>query len=163
MNYNTNTASGNPASFATADNEPGIGVGAALSLTVMMGSGPADQSFAVTNEGGGTLAYAVTTNATWLSVRPVSGSGKTAGQSQIHTNYINVTGLAAGMYYGTNIDHQHGDGRERGDEQPEDAGDHADGDEHPGSDLAERGGGRERDGAAGVDAERDVQHRADPA
>jgi len=60
------------------------------------GAAPAAQSFSISNTGGGTLSWAVSDNAAWLSASAASGTGNAT---------VNVTasptGLAAGTYTGT--------------------------------------------------------------
>ena len=74
----------------------GIGYGpASTSVTTMVGTTPSAASFGVTNVGRGRLDYAITTNASWLSVSPVSANLDEGG-SQGHTISFNVTGLSAG-------------------------------------------------------------------
>lgn len=98
INYNTNIASGNPASQATLDNEPGIGRGpASYAITTMVGVPPASVGFGVTNIGGSLLSYAVVTNVTWLTQTPVSGTNLTYGSGQQHTISFSITGLVAGV------------------------------------------------------------------
>ena len=96
-NYNTNSASGNPANHATADNEPGIGVGSGISATTTVGSNPSAGSFVVTNLGGSLLSYVVSDDVGWLSVTPLTATNKSNGQTESHT----VTYTVAGLYAGT--------------------------------------------------------------
>ncbi|HSA16857.1 MAG TPA: autotransporter-associated beta strand repeat-containing protein [Kiritimatiellia bacterium] len=86
----------------TLKSHPGIGVGAALAVYGVVGSTPTSHTFAVTNIGGGALSYVLSTNAAWLTVRPLTGSSLANGASKVHTNFFVATGLSAGTYYGTN-------------------------------------------------------------
>ncbi|HMO51511.1 MAG TPA: choice-of-anchor D domain-containing protein, partial [Kiritimatiellia bacterium] len=97
VNYNTNTASGNPANFTTADIAPGIGVGSGLTVSTTVGTSPSAGSFAVTNVGGSSLSYVISTNASWLSVSPITATNRTSGQTQSHTVTYSVAGLHAGV------------------------------------------------------------------
>jgi|GEM_PF-2525381 len=100
--YFTNTATGNPASQTTLDNEPGIGIAASISATTVMGTDPSAGAFVVTNVGGSTLSYDVTTNVSWISsVTPNSGSGLDNSDTQSHTVNYDVTGLTPNTYNGT--------------------------------------------------------------
>ncbi|MCO5062311.1 MAG: autotransporter-associated beta strand repeat-containing protein [Kiritimatiellae bacterium] len=96
-NYNVNTASGNPASRATADLEPGIGVGSGISVSTTVGSDPSAGSFVVTNVGGSSLSYVISDDVAWLSVSAETATNKTSGQTQSHTVNYNVAGLYAGV------------------------------------------------------------------
>ncbi len=73
---------------------------ASITVTSMVGTAVSGQSFTVTNGGGGTLSYALTTNAAWLSVSPVTGSGLTANQGLGHIATLSVAGLSAATYNG---------------------------------------------------------------
>ena len=86
--YNANT--GAPAS-------PTIGVSpSSLSFSATAGgANPANQSLNISNTGGGTLNWTATSNQTWLSVSPTSGTAPSTA-----TVSVNVTGLAAGTYNG---------------------------------------------------------------
>jgi hypothetical protein len=60
------------------------------------GTNPTNQSFTISNTGGGTLTWTAGDNAAWLTLSPASGTNTgniTAG--------VNITGLAAGTYNGT--------------------------------------------------------------
>ncbi|HMP72175.1 MAG TPA: fibronectin type III domain-containing protein [Kiritimatiellia bacterium] len=98
VNYLTSTASGNPASHATADREPGIGVGSGLTPSATVGSNPSAGSFVVTNIGGSALSYAISTNASWLAVSPVVGTSVAGGGTVSHTVTYTVAGLGAGTH-----------------------------------------------------------------
>ncbi len=102
INYLTNSASGNPASQATDDHAPGIGIDpAAKTPSSTVGSTPSAGAFTVTNIGGASLSYVVSTNASWLSVAPITATNKTAGQTQAHTVTYSVLGMTAGVYNAT--------------------------------------------------------------
>jgi len=78
---------------------PGIQMPTSIVQSCMLGLAVPTSSFAVTNVGYGTLSYAVTTNATWLTVSPVTGLlSRLAGQQ--HTVSYQVSGMAAGSYTG---------------------------------------------------------------
>ncbi|HMP89968.1 MAG TPA: hypothetical protein PJ991_07195 [Kiritimatiellia bacterium] len=96
-NYNTNSATGNPASQATLDNPPGIGVGGGINVTTMVGSSPSAGSFVVTNIGGALLSYVVSDDVGWLSVSPLTATNKSNGQTESHTITYTVTGLSGGV------------------------------------------------------------------
>lgn len=67
-----------------------------LNVSSTLGSAPAASGFGVTNIGNGTLSYAISTNADWLTVSPVSGN-LTAEAGQQHTVTFNVpTGTQPG-------------------------------------------------------------------
>jgi hypothetical protein len=63
------------------------------------GQNPSSQSLGISNGGGGTLNYAITWNANWLTVSPASGSS--SGQQNSHTVAVNAGGLGVGTYSGT--------------------------------------------------------------
>jgi fibronectin type 3 domain-containing protein len=60
------------------------------------GTNPSAQTIAVSNVGGGTLSWAASDNATWLTLSPMSGTN-----SGTVTASVNLTGLAAGTYNAT--------------------------------------------------------------
>ncbi|HTG17935.1 MAG TPA: hypothetical protein VK747_21995, partial [Blastocatellia bacterium] len=76
---------------------PTIGVSpASMSFTATVGgSNPANQSLNITNTGGGTLNWTASSNATWLSVSPTSGTAPSTA-----TVSANISGLAVGTYNG---------------------------------------------------------------
>ena len=76
---------------------PAIGVSpASMSFSATAGgSNPASQSLSITNTGGGTLTWTASSNASWLSVSPASGTAPSTA-----TVSVNITGLAAGTYNG---------------------------------------------------------------
>lgn len=79
---------------------PGIGLTpTAFTVSVMRGSSPVMDSFAVTNIGLGVLSYDVATNAAWISVSPTLGT-LGAGIGQAHTLSLDVTDLAVGTHTG---------------------------------------------------------------
>jgi Subtilase family/Viral BACON domain len=88
MVYNAN--SGAPSS-------PAIGVSpSSMSFTATAGgANPAGQSLSITNTGGGTLNWSASSNQTWLSVSPASGTAPSTT-----TVSVNTSGLAAGTYNG---------------------------------------------------------------
>ncbi len=57
------------------------------------GTNPSAQTIAVSNVGGGTLSWAASDNAAWLTLSPVSGTN-----SGTVTANVNLTGLAVGTY-----------------------------------------------------------------
>jgi hypothetical protein len=82
---------------AGAPTNPTIGVSpSSFSFTATAGgANPANQSLSITNTGGGTLNWTASSNATWLSVSPTSGTAPSTA-----TVSVNITGLAAGTYNG---------------------------------------------------------------
>jgi subtilase family protein/BACON domain-containing protein len=85
--YNAGASSGSPT----------IGVNpSSFSFSATVGgSNPANQSLSITNTGGGTLNWTASSNATWLSVSPTSGTAPSTA-----TVSVNITGLAVGTYNG---------------------------------------------------------------
>ena len=69
-----------------------------LSFAAQAGSNPSNQTIAVRNSGGGTLTYALASNAPWLTVNPAGGSS--SGQENSHTVSVTSAGLAVGSYNG---------------------------------------------------------------
>jgi hypothetical protein len=61
------------------------------------GATPASQTLTISNTGGGTLNWSVSTNVPWLSVSPSSGS---APPSANVTVSVNIAGLSAGQHHG---------------------------------------------------------------
>jgi cytolysin (calcineurin-like family phosphatase) len=57
------------------------------------GTNPSAQTIAISNVGGGTLSWAASDNAAWLTLSPVSGTN-----NGTMTANVNLTGLAAGTY-----------------------------------------------------------------
>lgn len=68
-----------------------------LSFAALLGTNPPDQAITVSNSGGGTLNYAVSDDAAWLSITPASGSLT----PQDHTVSVAAAGLSTGIYTGT--------------------------------------------------------------
>jgi len=92
----------------TAQNSPTIGLSATkINFISEFGSDPAPRGFTVSNGGGGTLNYTLTTNQPWLSVSPVSGSS--AGEADVIDVSIDASGLLPGIYTGV-IDVSQSDG-----------------------------------------------------
>jgi hypothetical protein len=73
--------------------------GSSLSTSASAGSSPAAGSFTVRNSGGGTLSYSISSNASWLTVSPASGTATTETDT-ISLTY-STSSLAAGSYTGT--------------------------------------------------------------
>ncbi len=99
LQFTNNTPGKSPYSFDVQ----GVGVAAGMvrnpatiDVTGMVGSAPAAANFGVTNGGLGQLIYAVTTNAPWLTVSPVSKT-LSEGESQQHSVSFGVTRYAAGV------------------------------------------------------------------
>jgi hypothetical protein len=70
-----------------------------LTISCRRGQSPPAQAFDVWNSGGGTLGFAVSADAVWLSCSPNSGSS--AGPRQPVTVTYSTAGLAAGSYAAT--------------------------------------------------------------
>jgi hypothetical protein len=64
------------------------------------GPDPASKSFTVENAGEATLSYVISTDASWLSVKPKTGNVP-EGESKTHNAEANITGLDRGDYTGT--------------------------------------------------------------
>jgi uncharacterized protein (TIGR03437 family) len=60
---------------------------------------PPPQSIFVSNSGTGSLAFTATSNKTWLSITPATGSSTAAASAAINVA-VDPTGLAADNYYG---------------------------------------------------------------
>jgi hypothetical protein len=71
----------------------------ALNIKTMRGLRPAASRFKVSNSGSGTLQYAITTDANWMTIWPLSGSS--TGGSNTHYVRYNVNGMAVGTYTAT--------------------------------------------------------------
>lgn len=71
----------------------------ALTLTARQRSNPPDDQFSVRNMGGGTLAYTVTTDGSWLSVTPDSGSS--TGEEHVVAVHYATAFLLLGTYHAT--------------------------------------------------------------
>ncbi len=81
---------------------PSIGTDTtSLSPACPTGGNPAGDQIQVWNAGGGTLDYAVSDDAEWLSVTPADGSSTGAGDVTVHTVTYSASGLAAGTYNAT--------------------------------------------------------------
>ena len=63
------------------------------------GNSPASQSLSVSNSGDGTLSWGVSSDQTWLTLSPTSGTS--TGESDAVTVSANVSGLTAGSYDAT--------------------------------------------------------------
>lgn len=73
---------------------------ASLSFSaVEAGGSPASQTLQISNGGGGTLSWSVSTDAPWLTLDPKSGSG--TGAVELVTVRIDSGGLSAGTYPAT--------------------------------------------------------------
>ncbi len=70
-----------------------------LTFSAQVGTNPPSQTLRVKNAGKGTLHYQITSDASWLSVNPSSGTSQTGEKT--HTVSVNVTGLGEGAYIGT--------------------------------------------------------------
>jgi len=70
-----------------------------LTASCQQGSSPAGQAFRVRNSGTGTLAYAVASNAAWLSCSPASGDS--TGEEDTIAVKFDASGLAAGTHHAT--------------------------------------------------------------
>jgi len=66
-----------------------------LMFQAYVGRNPSSQNLSIRNNGGGTISYTITKNASWLSVSPTSGVS--TGQANSHRVSINVGGLSAGV------------------------------------------------------------------
>ena len=62
------------------------------------GANPSSQKIKVQNSGEGTLNYAITEDAAWMTVSPASGVS--TGQEVSHTVSVNIAGLSKGTYTG---------------------------------------------------------------
>jgi uncharacterized caspase-like protein len=81
---------------------PAIGLGLTkLTPTCTQGSDATSQTFQVWNSGQSTLNYTVSTNVSWLSVSPTSGTSTGTGNQQTHTVTYATAGLTAGTYPAT--------------------------------------------------------------
>jgi len=70
-----------------------------LSSSSAVGGSPAAQSFSVRNAGSGTLVYQVSSQASWLTVSPTSGSSR--GEADPIRVGFSSSGLRAGTYRGS--------------------------------------------------------------
>lgn len=69
---------------------------AGFSFSAEEGTSPASQALSISNSGGGTLSWTLSSSPDWLTVTPAAGTG--AGTATI---MVNTTGLLAGTYFGT--------------------------------------------------------------
>jgi hypothetical protein len=83
---------------APVDPEIDLSTGS-MSASCTAGGNASDQSFAVSNSGGGTLSYTITDNQDWLSCSPASGTS--TGEPDTITVSFATSGLAAGTYNAT--------------------------------------------------------------
>ncbi len=72
---------------------------ASIARAADVGTNLPDDSFDVCNVGDGTMNYAITDDAAWLSVAPTAGA--TSGPCQPHTISYNVAGLDCGVHVAT--------------------------------------------------------------
>jgi len=96
---NTSSTGKSPYNYDIEGTGKGAGIGygpATIERSVMLGNTLSTDTFSVTNVGMGTLSYAISTNAAWITVAPVSAN-LTPGNSQTHTNSYILTGLQAGV------------------------------------------------------------------
>ena len=63
------------------------------------GQNPSSQIIRIKNNGGGTLSYEVSGDASWMAVSPNGGNSQ--GEEISHTVSVNIGGLGVGTYYGT--------------------------------------------------------------
>ena len=97
----TNTVALNsPYNFTIRGTGTWAGIGrspTAINVSSTLGSAPAASGFGVTNIGNGTLSFAISTNASWLTASPVSGNlTQLAGQQHTVTFSV-VAGMQAGV------------------------------------------------------------------
>lgn len=71
---------------------------ATITATTTQGSSPPSQSIGVQNVGGGVINYTVTSNRTWMSVSP--GTGSSSGESDTHTVTFSTDTLNPNTYFG---------------------------------------------------------------
>lgn len=106
-NYSYYSAGATAHATTDAAPQPSIGHGpATLSYTMTRGALPSDQSFAVTNAGGGTLTYTNTVAygagaSGWLSLS-IANSSLAASATESTTVSVTQSNLTAGTYYATN-------------------------------------------------------------
>ncbi len=62
------------------------------------GQNPPAQSITISSQSGGTIAYQITSNQSWLTVSPTEGT--TASGSQVHTVNVNIANLNQGTFIG---------------------------------------------------------------
>jgi len=68
-----------------------------FNISSTLGSTPSAVSFGVTNIGTGTLSYNISTNASWLTVSPVSGNLASLAGQQHTVTFVTLAGFAAGI------------------------------------------------------------------
>jgi len=86
--------------WAVAPNRPWIArVPSSLAVTGMKGFDAAGQTFTVANDGGGTLNYTVTSDASWLDVTPATGTS--VGETDPLDVRFHTANLAPGDYSAT--------------------------------------------------------------
>jgi hypothetical protein len=105
-NYSYYSAGATANATTDAAPQPAIAHGpATLDYTMIRGALPATQDFAVTNSGGGTLAYTNTLSygptSGWLSVS-IADSTLVATAAESTTVSVTISNLAAGIYFATN-------------------------------------------------------------
>ncbi len=90
---------------ATAPVPPAIGMSpTSLSFTTTPGASPATQTLNISNQGGGTLTWAASDNAPWLTLDRISGTGNSvvtvtaAGASTVGTYNGSITLSAIGTF-----------------------------------------------------------------
>jgi hypothetical protein len=92
--------SGSISATVNQANPPSIGVSQnLLSFSAVQGANPANQSFSVSNTGGGALNYTVSDDQPWIVVSPTSGSS--TGEADPIQVSIASAALAPGLYNGT--------------------------------------------------------------
>jgi hypothetical protein len=81
--------------FTITANISGLAAGSYNGIATVTAGGTnlSAQTIAVSNVGSGTLSWATSDNAAWLTLSPVSGTN-----SGTVTTSVNLTGLAAGTY-----------------------------------------------------------------
>ncbi|HTF34174.1 MAG TPA: VCBS repeat-containing protein [Myxococcota bacterium] len=81
---------------------PGIALSTTgLSATTQAGSNPQSGSFLIQSSGGGALSYSITTDKSWVSVSPASGSSTSSSGANTITVNFSTAGLAPGTYTAT--------------------------------------------------------------
>ncbi len=85
----------------TLSSQPAIGlVPTTLTFTTPSGSSPASKTFTVSNTGTGTLTYAISDDAAWLSTSP-AGTSLSSGASRQHQAAVDSASLPEGTYQAT--------------------------------------------------------------
>ncbi len=94
------TFAGSVTATVSALDSPVIGLSTTrLSIITEFGMNPDPRGFTVSNTGGGTLNYALTTDEPWLSVSPESGSS--SGEADVINASIDAAGLLPDVYTAT--------------------------------------------------------------